>query len=179
MENTRNDLLTIFQAALNAVSGKTAVEKELTKGDYEKFFHFVAIGKAAEAMLSGVPDKQIKSALLISKHGHISEDSYANNNINCVESDHPIPKTASIEAGDSLIEYLENLPQKEPVLLLISGGASSLVEVLQDDWDLKQLQALTDFLLANAYSINNINAVRRRLSKIKGGGLWSYLGGTK
>jgi hydroxypyruvate reductase len=51
-----------------------------------------------------------------------------------------------------------------------------LVEVLQDGWDLAQLQALTDYLLANAYSIDEINAVRRRLSKIKGGGLWRYVG---
>lgn len=175
MDNTRNDLLTIFQAALNAVAGKTAVERELLNNNYKRFSYFVAIGKAAEAMLSGVPDKQIKSALLISKHDHISEESYSNTKITCIESDHPIPKIASIDAGSSLIEYLENLPKKEPILLLISGGTSSLVEVLQDGWDLNQLQVLTDYLLANAYSINDINAVRRQLSKIKGGGLWSYL----
>ncbi len=176
MNQTRNDLLAIFQAALNAVSGKVAVEKQLLNNDYKRFPHFVAIGKAADAMLSGVNDKQIESALLISKHGHINEDRYKNNSIVCIESDHPIPKTASINAGNALIQYLNNLPEKEPVLFLISGGASSLVEILQDGWDLGQLQVLTDYLLANAYSINDINAVRRRLSKIKGGGLWSYLG---
>jgi hydroxypyruvate reductase len=130
-------------------------------------------------MLSGVPANQISSALLISKHGHISQKMrqkfYKNNKIVCVESDHPIPKKASMDAGNALIEYLTKLPEKEPVLFLISGGTSALVEVLQDDWDLEKLQLLTDYLLANAYSIDEINAVRRRLSKIKGGGLWAYL----
>ncbi len=176
MKNTRNDLLSIFKAALQAVSGKMAVQNELAMGGYQKYFHFIAIGKAAEAMLSGIPDEQIKTALLISKHAHISEQSYKNNKIECVESDHPIPKTASIEAGNTLINYLERLPSHESVLFLISGGTSALVEVLQEGWDLKQLQELTDYLLANAYSIDEINAVRRQLSKIKGGGLWSSIG---
>jgi len=177
MKNTRNDLLVMFQAGLDTVSGETVVKNELATGKYDDYSHFVAIGKAAEAMLSGVPSKQIKSALLISKHGHITEQYSKNNKIESIESDHPVPKTASIEAGQSLINYLENLPIKEPVLFLISGGTSALVEVLQEGWDLKQLQGLTDYLLANAYSIDEINAVRRRLSKIKGGGLWRFIGG--
>ncbi len=132
-------------------------------------------------MLSGVPSHQISSALLISKHGHISQSFYdneaENKNVVCVESDHPIPKSASIEAGNTLLEYIKNIPEKAPILLLISGGTSALVEVLQEGWDLPQLQSLTDYLLANAYSIDEINAVRRRVSRIKGGGLWDYLGG--
>ena len=176
MQNTKNDLLAIFQAALDSVSGETVVKNEIATGKYDNYSHFIAIGKAAEAMLSGVSSHQIESALLISKHGHISKQFYENNKIECIESDHPVPKAASIKAGKSLINYLENLPVKEPILFLISGGASALVEVLQDGWDLTQLQALTDYLLANAYSIDEINAVRRRLSTIKGGGLWEYVG---
>jgi len=175
-KSTRTDLLAIFQAGLDAVAGETVVGKELMSGEYEKYSHFIAIGKAAESMLSGVPDQQINSALLISKHDHISEDFYHNDKVICIESDHPVPKSASINAGNSLITYLESLPETEPVLFLISGGTSALVEVLKEGWDLAQLQAVTDYLLANAYSIDEINSVRRRLSKIKGGGLWEYVG---
>ena len=176
MKNTRKNLLDIFQAGLNAVAGETVVKKALATGEYKKYSHFVAIGKAAESMLSGVPANQIGSALLISKHAHISEQFYHNDKVTCIESDHPIPKSSSIKAGNTLIKYLKNLPEKEPVLFLISGGTSALVEVLEDGWDLAQLQKITDYLLANAYSIDEINAVRRRLSKIKGGGLWAYTG---
>ncbi len=176
MNNTQEDLLSIFQAGLNAVAGKKVVKQELAAGNYKKYSHFVAIGKAAEAMLSGVPNDEICSALLISKHAHISEQFYRNDRITCIESDHPIPKSASLKAGEILLNYLENLPKSEPVLFLISGGASALVEFLEEGWDLVKLQELTDYLLSNAYSIDEMNAVRRRLSKIKGGGLWRYIG---
>ncbi len=176
MKNTRNDLLAIFQAGLDAVAGEAVVKKALAMGKYRNYSHFIAIGKAAEAMLSGVPDDQISSALLISKHGHISDEFYQNDEIICIESDHPVPKSASINAGNTLINFLENISEKEPILFLISGGTSALVEVLEDGWDLAQLQELTDYLLADTYSIDEINAVRRRLSKIKGGGLWDHIG---
>ena len=118
---------------------------------------------------------KILSGLLISKHGHILQ-SQQSAKIKSIESDHPIPKKASLEAGQALIDYLQNLPKSEPCLFLISGGTSSLVEVVKSGWSLPELTELTDYLLANAYPINEINAVRKQLSKIKGGGLWDYLG---
>lgn len=176
MNQTRKHLRTIYQAAINAVAGKTVVAEELLSGTYPDDIHVVAIGKAADAMVQGVPSEKVKSGLLISKHGHISTDLKQNPRFISVESDHPIPKQASLQAGKSLIEYLVQLPEKEPCLFLISGGTSALAEVLPEGWDLSSLQALNDYLLGNAYSIDEINAVRRRVSKIKGGGLWKYIG---
>lgn len=175
MNKQRKDLLTIFQSALDAVNGTTVVNNQFKKSHYPNNLHIIAIGKAADAMLQGVPEDHIKSALLISKHGHISEKSKNNSLIQCVESDHPIPKQASLNAGQALIEYLQKIPTQEPCLFLISGGTSALVEVLNDGWSLSKLQELTDYLLANAYSIDEINVVRRNSSKIKGGGLWNYI----
>jgi len=173
---TRADLLTIFHEAVDTVSGQGVVNKALATGDYSDSFHVVAIGKAADAMLQGVPSDQIKSALLISKQGHISQQSIDNPLIKCIESDHPVPTQTSLKAGQALIEFIQQLPAQEPCLFLISGGTSALVEVLKEGWNLQKLQELTDYLLANAYSIDEINAVRRRLSKIKGGRLWDYIG---
>lgn len=175
MESPRAHLLEVFHAALKAVSGDVAVRREFNEGDYPDFFHVIAIGKAADSMVQGVPKRRIKGGLVISKHDHISIELQNNSQFICIESDHPVPKEASIKAGATLLAYLEELPENDPCVFLISGGASALVEVLEDDWDLAQLQKLTDYLLANAYPINEINAIRKRLSKIKGGGLWSYL----
>ena len=175
MKEIREHLLNIFHAALDSVAGETVVRKELTQNEYPSVFHVVAIGKAADAMLKGVPSARIKSGLLVSKHGHITQDWQQDSRISCIESDHPTPRSASIEAGKQLLNYLAQLPSDEPCLFLISGGASALVEVLEDGWNLSQLQELTDYLLANAYPINEINAIRKRISKIKGGSLWNYL----
>jgi hydroxypyruvate reductase len=183
MSKIRKDLIAIYQAGLDAVAGKAVVNEEIKNNKYPKQFHVVSIGKAADAMLQGVPETRIISGLLISKHGHISKHFLQNSlhkpqntKIKCIESDHPIPKVDSIKAGKALVQYLTSLPTKEPCLFLISGGTSALVEVLQEDWTLDDLSELTDYLLANAYPINKINAVRKQLSKIKGGGLWDYLG---
>ena len=175
MSDTAQDLRAIFQSAVTSVAGNTAVKKELATNDYPEKLHIVAIGKAADSMVQGVPAEQIISGLVISKHGHLSELLQQNPVLTCLESDHPIPKENSLKAGKALIQYLENLPENEPVLFLISGGASALVEVLRDGWDLSQLQKLTDYLLANAYSINEINTVRRHISSCKSGGVWSHI----
>lgn len=184
MNKTRSDLLSIFNAAIDAVGGESAVKRELSSDKsktYPEQFHVVAIGKAADAMLQGViatettTNKKIKTALLISKHDHIRDEIKNDPRIISLESDHPLPKQATMKAGLALIDYLRHLPKGEACVFLISGGASSLVEVLHDGWDLVQLQELTDYLLANGYNINQMNAVRRRVSKIKGGGLWNYI----
>ncbi len=175
MDKVAQDLTDIFQSAVDAVAGNTAVKKELATNEYPEKFHIVAIGKAADSMVQGVPAERIISGLVISKHGHLSELLQQTPVLTCLESDHPIPKENSLKAGKALIQYLENLPEKEPVLFLISGGASALVEVLKDGWDLKQLQKLTDYLLANAYPINEINTVRRHISSCKSGGVWSHI----
>ncbi len=186
MKKIRSDFLTIFSAAIDAVGGESAVRREFESDSknkkYPAQFHVVAIGKASDAMLQGIvatetpTNKKIKTALLISKHDHISEKMQNDPRVHSIESDHPLPKQDTMNAGKLLLDYLKHLPEKEPCVFLISGGASALVEVLHDGWDLAQLQELTDYLLANGYNINQMNAIRRRISQIKGGGLWQFVG---
>lgn len=176
MNNIKTDLLDIFQTALSAVAGKQVVEKAIKHEKYAGRFHVIAIGKAADAMVQGLSDENIIDGLIISKHGHISNQLQQDSRFSCIESDHPIPQNSSLLAGKALLKYLQELPDNAPCLFLISGGASALVEVLHDGWSLADLTELTDYLLANAYSISEINAVRRKVSKIKGGGLWYFLG---
>ena len=178
LNEVKKDLEQIFLAAIDVVSGKKAVAREMTEHSdaYTGKYHLIAIGKAAESMLRGVPEDKIINGIVISKHGHLSESIKQDQGFVCLESDHPVPKQASIESGYALLDYIKNLPVDAPCLCLISGGASALVEVLQDGWSLDDLSELTQYLLANAYPIDKINAVRRQISKIKGGGLWRYLG---
>jgi len=176
MNKIKLDLLSIFQHAIGAVAGKQIVAQEFSRNKYIDEFHVVAIGKAADAMVLGLPDDNVINGIVISKHKHISERLQQDTRFICIESDHPMPKQASILAGKELLDYLTTLPKNAPCLFLISGGTSALVEVLQDGWTLADLTDLTNYLLANAFSIGEINSVRRKISKIKGGGLWHYLG---
>ena len=61
------------------------------------------------------------------------------------------------------------------VLVLLSGGASALVEALPEGMDLAQLRALNGWLLAAGLRIAAINRIRKRLSRIKGGRLAKLL----
>lgn len=176
MKKIKKDLLSIFHAALEKVAGKRVVEKEIKRLDDSARYHVIAIGKAADAMVQGLPATKVIDGLIISKHGHISSTMNQDPRFLSIESDHPIPKQASLSAGKALLDYLEKLPQDAECLFLISGGTSALVEVLEDDWALNDLTDLSNYLLANAYPIDQINAVRKKTSKIKGGGLWNYLG---
>lgn len=171
-------LLELYNLGLNAVKGDNAVYEALMAQGTQEACHVVAIGKAAEAMYQGVVrylEKDIKSALLISKYGHFSPELLSERKITALEAAHPVPAESSLLAGQTLIKYLQQLPKQEPVLFLISGGASSLCEVLEDGWTLAKLQATTAEKLANGASIAEINAMRKQLSKIKGGKLWQFM----
>ena len=179
----RDTLLQLYPAALNAVRGDIVVKKALTniakfKENKQQAYHLLAIGKAAEAMSLGAVeqlDAQLKTGLIISKHGHFKSHLLSDPRFHCIEADHPIPAKQSLIAGRRLIQYLQQLPNDAHCLVLISGGASSLAEVLQKGWRLDDLQEINQYLLENAYPIEQINAVRCQLSKIKAGGLWRYL----
>lgn len=177
--NPRQGLLELYATGLAAVNGTSVVYRALLARAERNPCHVVAIGKAADAMLEGARrylHHALRSALLITKHGHVAAHTATLDNVQICEAAHPVPDESSLAAGQALLDYLQALPVDEPVLFLISGGTSSLVEVLADGWVLEGLQALTNELLANGADIHEINAMRRSVSRIKGGQLWDYLG---
>ena len=93
---------------------------------------------------------------------------------------HPIPDERSLAAGAALLDYALHLATPaycdDPVLLLVSGGASALAEVLQPAVTLADLQALTHAALADGADIVELNRRRRAVSRLKGGQLVDALG---
>ena len=176
----RDTLLQLSFVALDAVRGDKVVKNTLKRNRYQNKCHLLAIGKAAEAMTLGAIEQLgslIQTGLVISKHGHFQSSLLSSDiRFQCIESDHPIPAKASLSAGKHLVQYLQQLPIDAHCLILISGGTSSLAELLHEGWSLDDLQELNQYLLENGYSIEQINAVRCQLSKIKAGGLWHYIG---
>ena len=74
-----------------------------------------------------------------------------------------------------MIDVLKKIETKSLVFVLISGGSSSLMCYPLDGVELKSKQELTKLLLKCGASINEINTVRKHLSKIKGGRLPKYV----
>ena len=173
----RRDLLEIFQVALRRVNGCIAVRSSLVAEPLEMPFDLVAIGKAAESMAKGVTDvgdESIQRGLIITKHGHL--ESPFDQRFRCLESDHPVPGPASLQAGNELLAFCKSIPQGRAVLFCLSGGTSSLVEVLPKGMTLADLQAVNQTLLGSGLAIDQINTIRSSLSLIKGGRLATILG---
>lgn len=80
----------------------------------------------------------------------------------------------SLEATQELLELLRRTDSPDTlVLTLISGGASALLELPAEPLSLEDLREVNSRLLASGASIHQVNAVRKRLSQVKGGKLVS------
>ncbi len=177
----RMQLLQIYQAALQAVAGDRAVEAWLQANSLEGEWAVVAVGKAAAAMARGAQQRlgqQLHSGLVITKHGH-GDPLLDPTRFLLLESAHPLPDTTSLAAGEALLRFLRELPDDLPLLFLLSGGASALVEVLPEGMDVGQLAELNSWLLASGLPIGMMNLIRKRLSCIKGGRLAPLLNGRR
>ena len=177
MELTARELLThLFQTAIDAVDGRHRVQL-WCRDNNARFDHCIAIGKAAPAMLQGALDCQnnLKQALLICLPGQCSRSLRKDKHITIIESSHPVPDQTSLDAGEALLRFLVSIPQGEKLLVLISGGTSSLVEVPVARLSLEQLQQVNRHLLSSGKNIAQMNAWRKQFSQIKGGGLLDYV----
>ncbi len=178
--NPREHLLSIYNNALKAVNGRKAVAAYLREEPYYRPLALIAIGKAATQMAAGAFDvlgAHISQALLITKLGHLDKQLLQGRSMTCLEAAHPVPDESSLAAGQALLDFIENIPPQYPVLVLISGGASALVEVLAPFVPLADLQRVNRWLLGSGLDIHAMNKIRKSLSAIKGGRLASYLEG--
>ncbi|MDC0482606.1 DUF4147 domain-containing protein [Gammaproteobacteria bacterium] len=174
----KNNIKEIFLAGVDRVLGYNAVIKYLEGNPISGNLNLVSIGKAGSSMALAAldhPDVKINSGLVITKRDHLEEGLKKYSNVKCLESDHPTPSLTSLECGNELINFINSKAEKDEFLFLISGGGSSLVELMVDGFSLDELMILTDALLSRGYNINDINAIRKHFSQIKGGKLASFI----
>lgn len=82
-----------------------------------------------------------------------------------------LPTERVLKATEEILELVRTAGPEDVVVCLISGGGSALLEKPVDSLSLTELRATTEFLSASGASIYQVNAVRRELSQVKGGGL--------
>jgi glycerate 2-kinase len=131
-----------------------------------------AIGKAAPAMTRGaweVVGDLATGGVVITKEGHLNGP--IPETVRAFETAHPVPDARCQRATEFLLSELSRLDQGDVVLALISGGGSALMEAPIDGIELAEIAATTDLLLRVGAPIQDLNAVRVPLSKVKGGGL--------
>ncbi len=174
-------LVQCWKAAVRAVEGENAVRVALDESGPESISHLLAVGKAASTMCKGALPilNHDGRCLVITKDGHVDDDLRHRENVVVIESSHPIPDQRSLDAGAQALEFVQSMPAESVLLMLVSGGASALMEMLPSEIGLVELQEMTDELISKGYHIGQINAVRKSISLIKGGKLLSHFGGRK
>jgi len=172
-DEARGPLLLAYQAALTAVDGRRCVQQALRAKAIGHPVYLIALGKAACAMAAGADDAlgpYIRDAFVVTKHDYASPLRWP-----VREAGHPLPDAASLAAGAALGGFIERIPESGHVIVLLSGGASALIDRMPDGMSLAQLRGLNAWLLASGLAIGEMNALRRRVSLIKGGRLAKQL----
>ena len=91
--------------------------------------------------------------------------------VEVLASDHPIPSERGVGSTRRLLNTAEAADESTLILGVITGGGSALMAAPAAMVSLADLQATTDALLASGATIDEINAVRKHCSAIKGGWL--------
>jgi glycerate 2-kinase len=174
----RQLLLTLFQAGLARVEGRRCVCSALAAGVSGPVW-LAAVGKAATAMALGAHDAlrgAIERTLIITRDREDLSGFPARATPEVWLGAHPVPDERSLAAGARLLAWVDELPAHVLPLFLVSGGSSSLVEVLEPGKTLRDLEEFTRAALASGIAIGELNARRAALSRIKGGRLAARLG---
>jgi glycerate-2-kinase len=139
----------------------------------------IATGKAARPMAAAarrVLGARIRAGLIVStpSGGHPSGDDGsggAGAPFSTIVGSHPTPTSQSEDAGRRALEIAASVEPDETLVILLSGGASSLMAVPAEGLTLEDKRATTDRLLRAGADIHALNTVRKHLSAIKGGWL--------
>jgi hydroxypyruvate reductase len=134
----------------------------------------IAVGKAAGAMALGAVESlgaRLLDGVIVTKPGHVPAELVGQRAMRILESAHPQPDDRSLAAGEAVVEFLTALDPDAQVLFLVSGGASSLLEHLAPGVHLDELQRLNAWAIGSGRPIDEVNALRSTVSRVKGGGL--------
>ncbi|MGB2907707.1 MAG: glycerate kinase [Candidatus Aminicenantaceae bacterium] len=183
LRRLREDAEAVFRAGLEAVDPICAVERyvgragdTLTVGErdydlskFERIF-VVGAGKASAAMgqaIETILGDRITDGFINVKYGH----TLPLKTICLNEAGHPVPDEAGLDGARYITDLLETTGDKDLVLCLLSGGGSALLPLPAAGLSLADKQEMTRLLLESGATIQEINALRKHVSGIKGGHL--------
>jgi len=183
--NLRDSALAIFRAALAAADPRAAIHRvvqletntlrvRVQSREYDlarvRRVYVIGLGKASAAMGQAIEEicgDKIARGVINVKYGHVAPLA----RIELCEAGHPLPDENSLRGTQKILDLLADAREDDLVFCLISGGGSALLELPVDGITLDDLRAATDALIRSGATINEMNAVRKHLSQVKGGQL--------
>jgi hydroxypyruvate reductase len=134
----------------------------------------VGAGKAGTPMAQAVAailGERLSGGIVTVKYGYGPVEAGTAGPIQFREAGHPVLDQAGIAATAEITGWLAGLTERDTVLALISGGGSALLEEPVAGVSLADMQELTAAMLKSGATINQMNAIRKHLSRVKGGQL--------
>ncbi len=185
MADLKQIALQIFQETFAAIDIPASMRRKLARAgsrihvngaalDLASFERIcaIAMGKASLAMARGLadilsPDFHAEGIVVSPSPGGNAAPGFR-----AIVAGHPLPDEGSFAAGRAILEMLEKTNEQTLAIFLLSGGGSALVEQpLDPEITLPDIQQLNQLLVTCGASIDEINAVRKHLSAVKGGRL--------
>ena len=183
IKQLRTDAQRIFNAGIAAVDPVAAVQHAVTREgdllsvagevyDLRQYAHIyvVGAGKAGATMAQGLEavlqDRLTAGAVMV-KYEHLAPVTA----VTLYEAGHPIPDAAGVRGAEAMMQIAQQAGKNDLVFCLLSGGGSALSPAPSDGITLEEKQQFTTLLLACGASIDEINTLRKHLSRLKGGQL--------
>ena len=139
-------------------------------------------GKAAVSMAEALIEnyRSPVDGVVVTRYGHVFPRTHevedpsrrqGVNGIKILEAAHPVPDQAAIAAGHRILDVARRAGPTDRFIMLLSGGASALMECPLPGLTLADIQTVNRQLLSAGADIAQINCVRKKLSMLKGGRL--------
>lgn len=166
--DARNQLTQIWTAAIGAVDPLSAVPPHLPPPPEGRLV-IIGAGKASARMALAAERHYggPLEGLILTRYGH-GEAAAA---LKIIEAGHPVPDAAGRAGAQEILTLAESLGENDLLLVMLSGGGSALLALPAPGLTLEDKQAATRALLASGGAIDEINTVRKHLSRLKGGRL--------
>jgi hydroxypyruvate reductase len=162
-------LLDSYFAAIDAADPHKVIAAHLPV-DFTGNVVVVGAGKAAASMAAAVeeawPEKNLRGVVITRKGCSVPTKK-----IRVLEASHPIPDDSNLEATKAMLDEVEHLEPGDLLLALISGGGSSLLALPVDGVTIDDIRVVTEELLKIGTAPEKIDAVRKHVSRVKGGQL--------
>jgi len=180
----REVALDIIERGIEAVDPYEAVKKlvyvendtRLIVGDLrydlskQRNIYVVGAGKASFPIAQALDEilgQRIKKGAINVKRG----EKHKLKHIRVREAGHPIPDEIGLEGTKEIMDIAREAREGDLVFCVITGGASALMPLPAEGIDLDDKKTVTNLLLNCGATIDEINAVRKHISAVKGGRL--------
>lgn len=163
----RDFLCRLFRTAIDIADPMRVIPSQLPPKPEGRVV-VVGAGKASARMAEAVESVWGPcEGIVITRYGYARPCE----GIRIVEAAHPVPDQAGADATQEILDLLETLGEDDFVLALISGGASALLSAPAGRITLTEKQQINAALLASGASIDQMNVLRKHISRVKGGQL--------